>query len=290
MALVSLTSGAWDRPDGLDRAATSAMPDETAFDVLRAARSCRGTGLDCIDSHLDCGVLGPSELVVLHGQTGTAKSAVLRNIVVSYIASAELGGLALPAVMIDTEGTFDVLLLARLITTAANRKQLPSPADQVQEALSRLLVLRAAEPVDLLRQLCQLRDVLVANPTTSLLVVDSMSAWQPMATAFPRAVGPVLREAWKALARLQRQHCLAVVVANRDDGNSTALGFSSKTNAANNASIPTSSCCHLNISRHDTEAARERTSFSTCKRAQGTSRNHQVPFHLSESGEVICAM
>merc|ERR1711988_1856855 len=136
----------------------------------------------------------------------------------------------------------------------------------VQEALSRLIVLRPSEPVDLLKQLCQLRDVLVANPTTSLLVVDSMSAWQPLATAFPRAVAPVLREAWKALGRLQQEHCLAVVVTQREDstGLSSASHFGS---ASSSASGLASRCCHVGMARRITEGLDGRASFATARRA-----------------------
>lgn len=298
MALVSVL-GAGEGLSELDSAEALVCPDETAFDVLRAVRSCHGTGLTCIDALLDGGCLGPSELVVLHGESGSAKSALLRNVVASYVASAELGGHALPAVLIDTEGTFDVLLLADVLTAVAERKRKEASAsgkaselagmqtaELAREALSRLLVLRPAEPADLLRQLCQIREVLVANPTTSLLVVDSMSAWHPIASAFPRAVAPLLREAWKALSRLQHEHCLAVVVAHREDAN----GFGSKGGFGGDASGLTPNC-HLSVMRRMSESGE--TSFATSRRFSasampgGDSRGQEMRFLLSEAGEVI---
>lgn len=301
MALVSVT-GAGDGLAELDPAAAAVCPDETAFDVLRAVRSCHGTGLTCIDAHLDGGCLGPSELVVLHGESGSAKSALLRNVVASYVAAAELGGHALPAVLIDTEGTFDVLLLADVLTAAAERKRVEAAtsgkafeaagiqtAELIREALSRLLVLRPAEPSDLLRQLCQIRELLVANPTTSLLVVDSMSAWQPIATAFPRAVAPLLREAWKALGRLQHEHCLAVVVAHREDAN--GFGSTSGFGGSTSATSGLASSCHLSVMRRVAESGE--TTFVTSRRFSasamtgGESRGQEMRFLLSEAGEVV---
>jgi len=301
MALVSVI-GAGEGLSELDTAAARVCPDETAFDVLRAVRSCHGTGLTCIDAHLDGGCLGPSELVVLHGESGSAKSALLRNVLASYVAAAELGGHALPAVLIDTEGTFDVLLLADVLTAAAERKRAETSAcgkaselagiqtaELIREALSRLLVLRPAEPADLLRQLCQIREVLIANPTTSLLVVDSMSAWQPIATAFPRAVAPLLREAWKALGRLQHEHCLAVVVAHREDAN--GFGSTSGFGGSTSATTGLTPSCHLSVMRRVAESGE--TSFATSRRFSATampggdSRGQEMRFLLSEAGEVI---
>lgn len=268
-----------DKLAGLGAAEIAVLPDETAFDVLSAVRSCRGTGLECFDGLLEGGCLGPSELVVLHGESGSAKSVLLRNIVASYIAPSDVGGHGLPAVFIDTEGTFDVMLLVRLLAAATERKQIGIPtATLIEEALKRLVVIRPTEPIDLLRQLYQLRDVLTANPTTSLLIVDSMSAWQPIATAFPRALAPVMREAWKALGRLQQEHCLAVVVAHREDVNSMSV-------SSTNTGTMASRCCHLNVVRCAVDALGRNTSFATSRRGVGFSK--ELWFSLSEAGEAI---
>jgi len=276
------------------------VPDETAFDVLRAVRCCRGTGIACIDGNLDGGCLGPSEIVVLHGESGAAKSTVARNIIVAYIAPTEIGGHGLPAVLIDAEGTFDVVILARLLTAAAEHHLSSqgcmlsqfSTEELVQESLSRLLVLRPAEPLDLLRQLYSLRDVLEANPTTSLLVVDSMSAWQPLAAAFPRAVTPLLREAWKAMDRLQREHCLAVVVTLRESSADLA-----KVGAARNFQgfgLPnvhnSSAFCHLNVGRNPAEFENGGSCFAISRRLPSVAGCGPASWHLfalSESGQVV---
>mmetsp|Transcript_46926 Transcript_46926/g.130704 ORF Transcript_46926/g.130704 Transcript_46926/m.130704 type:complete len:269 (+) Transcript_46926:94-900(+) len=194
-------------------------PDETVHDVLRVLRSSRGTGLTGLDARLPGGCLVPGELVVLQGATSAAKAALLRDIVAAYVAPASCGGHSLPVAFVDTRGTFDILDLARLLEVRfasaigacsadiSKRER----AEGVEEGLSRLLVLRPEEPADLLRLLHGLRDVCSANPTMSLLVVDSMSTWHPLAMAFPRSTGPFLREAWRALDLLQREHCIAVV-------------------------------------------------------------------------------
>merc|ERR1712113_744539 len=122
----------------------------------------------------------------------------------------------------------------------------------MEEAMSRLLVLRPREPIDLLRQLCRLKDVFAANPVASLLVVDSMSAWQPLINAFPRSVAPVMKECWHALARLQHELCIAVVVTYRD---LVTKGYTASTGVVPGAWSSTDSrmsaikCCHLAIAR-----------------------------------------
>lgn len=247
-----------------DDATISALlePDETADDVLRVLKSCRGTGIPCVDRLLEGGCLGPGELVVLRGETGSGKTVLLRHIVARYIAAADVGGHALPAVVVDTEGTFDLQLLARLLAVEA---QVPRTGDDmetrevqatVQEGLSRLLVLRPRDPFELLRQLLQLRDVLAANPAASLVAVDSMSAWQPLAAAFPRAAGAALREAWQALWRLQRERCVAVVVTQRDGdfaGGSAASGLHADRRrqpaGPGSTAVIAASCRHLGLER-----------------------------------------
>ncbi|CAE8628664.1 unnamed protein product, partial [Polarella glacialis] len=200
-------------------------PDETASDLFRTLRSSRGTGIACLDQHLPGGSLGPGQLVALHGETGCGKSVLLRNALAAYILPQSCGGHALPSVLIDAERTFDPAILARLLRArlmssedwrrqAAEEKL--DVAEAVSECLARLLILSPSEPIDMLRQLRQLKKVLAANPTAGILAVDSMSAWQSLAAAFPRTVGPPLKECWRALARLQAEHCIAVVVTHRD--------------------------------------------------------------------------
>jgi len=198
---------------------------------------------------------------VLHGEAGSAKTVVLQNIIALHIAPAVAGGYALPAVLVDAEGRFDTVAFASLlegVIAQGTRNQSDSDEGEdvgciavpalVKEALSRLLIFRPKEPIDLLRQLYQLRDLFLANPTASLLAVDSMSAWQPLTSAFPQAVTPVLRESWNALLRMQHEHCLAVVVTQRDGDGSSTLPRNNGLRGMMN------SCLHLNISKHGREA------------------------------------
>jgi hypothetical protein len=287
MALVQFSEDVGDENSML-------VPDETAFDVLRAVRCCRGTGIACIDGNLDGGCLSPSEVVVLHGESGAAKSTVARNIIVAYIAPTEIGGHGLPAVLIDTEGTFDILLLVQLLSAAAGRHLSSAGCgaasmtteELVQESLSRLLVLRPAEPLDFLHQIYSLRDILEVNSTTSLLVVDSMSAWQPLAAAFPRSVPPLLREAWKAIDRLQREHCLAVVATFRQSSADLARAGYSRT--FQDLALP--NACLLDIGRHPAELEDE-SCFAISRRfateaVAGGGKSWHV-FGLSEAGQVV---
>lgn len=231
MALVAVDAGAQREPAFSGSLAADAVRlDETAWDLLRSLRASRGSGLACLDTHLPGGSLGPGELVVVHGAAGAAKSALLRSLLAAYVARTERGGHGLPAVLLDADRSFDAGLMARVLEArgeaALQRRReagLPdepelavSDAEAVEEALGRLLVLRPDEPQDLLRQLRLLRDVLAANPAVALLVVDSMSAWQTATAAFPKAAAPFVRESWRALERLQREHCVAVVVALRE--------------------------------------------------------------------------
>lgn len=232
MALVAADPGTVRK--GSPALAALVLPDETGQDLLRALRSSRVSGLECLDSQLPGGCLGPGELVVIHGESGCGKSALLRSVLAAYVAGSppsDGAGHGLPAILVDAEGSFDAGLLAEALraraaraaaaaTAAAQVEGAPVRARKgcVEEAMSRLLVLRPREPADLLRNLERLRSVLAANPRVGLLAVDSMSAWQPLAGSFPRAAAPFLREAWSALARLQRAHSVAVVVTHRSSG------------------------------------------------------------------------
>lgn len=194
-------------------------PDETLYDLLRSLRSCRGTGVACLDQHLPDGSLGPSEVVVLRGEAASGKSALLRNILATFILPAKVGGHELPTVLLDTQGSFDARQMWQLLrekVSAAAQGSIQAAGACAEESLSRLLVLRPREPIDLLRQLRQLRTLLDANPNAGLLAVDAMSAWQPLEGAFPRSVAAVVKECWAALTRLQQEHGVAVVAVQRD--------------------------------------------------------------------------
>eukprot|EP00747_Dinoflagellata_sp_TGD_P187311 gnl/TRDRNA2_/TRDRNA2_44887_c0_seq1.p1 gnl/TRDRNA2_/TRDRNA2_44887_c0~~gnl/TRDRNA2_/TRDRNA2_44887_c0_seq1.p1 ORF type:complete len:322 (-),score=46.80 gnl/TRDRNA2_/TRDRNA2_44887_c0_seq1:66-986(-) len=287
-------------------------PDETAYDLLRALHCSRGTGLECVDRHLRGGCLGPGELVVLHGDVGTAKTALLRNIIAAYIGPIAGGGYAVPVVLIDAEGAFDMMLLARLIESSIERTRAEArgagargdllvgldngepAAELVEEALSRLLVLQPREPLDLLRHLSRLREVFKANPTTALLAVDSMSAWQSLMRPFPRTVDTVLRECWNALARLQQEHSIAVIVTSRDlseGGTKVGQAWPCPSDGRKSAA-----CCHLGIvragssGRCGTESG-GREIFAVSSRG-GDSHSGPipaVPFALGHGGEVVAA-
>lgn len=187
-------------------------PDETLWDFLRTLRSSRHTGIPVLDRQLPES-LGSSRLLVIHGDFGSCKTTLLRNVLASYVLPAEVGGHGLPSVLLDTEGTFDAQAMQELLEAKASAVAPEASAEYADEALSRLMVLRPSEPIDLLRQLRQLSDILAG-----VVAVDSMSAWQSMLTAFPRSMAPVLRECWAALQRLQREHSVAAIVSHRDAG------------------------------------------------------------------------
>jgi len=299
--------------------AATVAPDETAFDVLQKCRRSRlhrgGTGCACLDAHLRLGHLAADELVVLHGEVGSAKSALLRNVLGYYLSSSAFGGQGLPVVLIDADATFDVLMLAQLIRARVERgltklklqeeeerhHQQPTTAHAssssssscappqleaiVQEAISRLLVLRPREPADLLRQLSRLRTLLSANPTASLIIVDSMSAWQSLSQGFPRSTTAILRESWRALLRLQREHCVSVVASLRAfrQVNRSDCDFSREP-----VSAVGSFCCHLRVARSP-----NLESFVVSilgDQVQNSADAKATYFGLSAAGEIINLM
>jgi len=288
-------------------------PDETAYDLIHALQCSRSAGLACIDAHLRVGSLGASELVVIHGESGSGKSVLLQNILVSYLAPDVCGGHALPVVLVDADNTFSAPLLQRLLEVyigrtvrraAHDRSSSLPPTDHpdslvrdfVEEAMSRLLVLRPREPIDLLRQLRQLCEVFAANPTTALLMVDSMSAWQPLAAAFQRTMAQALNESWRALARLQQTYCIAVVVTYRDLTADSGGAHGPGHTAAAGAGI--TNCCHLTVqhtlSRRLVQTmGLEQPEEDECEYQEGRFRVcsgdplRSTPFKLSHVGEAI---
>lgn len=226
-------------------------PDETLYNVIRAALASHGTGISFIDDLLPAGCLGPSEIIAIHGETASGKSTLLRNIFATYVMPLDAGGHGLPVVLIDADYTFDESTFVKLLEAKARAEGFANDAVSlkavVAQALSKLLVWRPEEPLDLLRVLWRLRDLLAANPTTALLVVDSMSAWHPNLASFPRSSTRVLRECWQALARLQREHCLAVVVAHRDQhADNGGIGAKLWTDSA---------CIHLRVLKEAAQGA-----------------------------------
>lgn len=281
-------------------------PDETAHDLFRTLQNSRGSGLACLDQHLQAGRLGPGELVVIHGESGAGKSALLRNVLAAYIAGpdpADGGGHGVPVVLLDAEGDFDPYQIAEVVQGRARRLRKglgqdrsgqPQPAAEeevpafVEEALSRLLVLRPREPADLLRKLAELRCILAVNPRVGLLAVDSMSAWQPVASCFPRSSTPLLQESWRALARLQREHYVAVVTTHRS---SLGGGNSGSTGAWDTASVATR-CRHLGIRRCPRNGLAHMPLQSDVFEVFPWSAAHGgltsvAPFTLSQAGEII---
>lgn len=132
----------------------------------------------------------------------------------------------------------------------------------------------------MLEQLEWLHTALAENPSTSLVAVDSMTAWQSMAAAFPCSVGAVVRDCWCALARLQREHCIAVVVTHRDSGVS---GLEQKVAVAE-----VGECCHLNVERerraHVGPAIEMFAVVAWCKTLKA---RVSLPFSFSHAGAVV---
>ena len=182
-----------------------------AYDLFQIFRRSRSTSLPCFDDHLPASVL--ETMVLLHGDSASGKSVLLRNLLATHLLPASCGGHGLPCVLIDTELSFDLWLLAKLLQDKA--KRFDKGVAEVEEALEELTVCRPLEPLELLQQLSDLRETLAAKPRAALLVVDSMSAWQSMTAAFPRSSGAILKECWKALKRLQEEASLSVVIAHQ---------------------------------------------------------------------------
>eukprot|EP00929_Paragymnodinium_shiwhaense_P106121 TRINITY_DN71277_c0_g1_i2.p1 TRINITY_DN71277_c0_g1~~TRINITY_DN71277_c0_g1_i2.p1 ORF type:complete len:212 (+),score=34.95 TRINITY_DN71277_c0_g1_i2:337-972(+) len=149
--------------------------------------------------------------------------------------------------------TFDVLALAHLLEERCKRAALEGLADRVEEALSRLLVLRPKDPPDLLRQILDLAELLSVNPTVSLLVVDAMTSWDFQLMGLPRSSRPFLQEAWRCLGRLQQERSLALLACVHLPRSPLQRGLLLDTAGVN--------CCHLRLQRYVT-ALSQRTSHN----------------------------
>jgi len=201
-------------------------------------------------------------------------------------------------VLLDTEGTFDVEMLADVIRARASRScsddgsghhptggAADAGADvdaRVEEALSRLLVIRPRTPAELLGRLDRLRDLLAANPRVSLLVVDSMSAWQHMLGIFPKSMTRFVHESWRALTRLQREYCVALVVTHRSQAaGSGGYGMGGSGGAAWNCLGRGAHCCHLTLRRIPGPSV---ASFGAADEGMGASTRADVGDVVAASG------
>lgn len=161
-------------------AATMMYADETALDFFtRLAYPV----LDLLPTVVPLGVRVGETLEVL-GESSTGKTMLLMECCVSCILPAGYGGHAAHAVVVDSEGGFNLLRLAHVLTAKLRTAGMPdddlSPA--VEVALTRLRLMQCLNADEMLQGLaalrCELECTQPDDARPRLLLIDSASAFR----------------------------------------------------------------------------------------------------------------
>lgn len=197
-------------------------PDETAYALLQSLGSSYGTGVEMVDIHLSGGQLAPGEAMLCTGPTGSGKSLLLMNILANFVSSAEAGGHDVPVVVFDCDGKFCIQRFTALLEARYASRGLQFGIDQ---ALDRLLYHTPREPLDFLSALKELYGVIEDGLRPSLLVVDSVSAWQTLARGFPQSTRQVADACARMLALLRREHGIPVILTRQSASRGNSDSF-----------------------------------------------------------------
>ena len=188
-------------------------------------------------------LLSRGNVVELQGAPGTGKTRLVYDAVATCIlpkqaSGLQLGGWGQAAFVLDTEDTFDIQCVHRLLCARLDRAfrtddtvQLKDDLDQarattVEEALRNLHVFRPASSTQLAATILQLpyyhhEEPYIQNCEFGLLVVDSMSSfyWQDRFTTEQLRGGPSeartpFRHVLTAIERIKTSHRPTILLTN----------------------------------------------------------------------------
>ncbi|XP_077100354.1 DNA repair protein XRCC2 [Siphateles boraxobius] len=123
------------------------------------------------------------DVVEFHGAEGTGKTETLYHLIIRCITPVQNGGLEVGVVFIDTDYHFDMLRLVSALEgrLAEDLKESEGsenePEERVRSCLRRLSVVHCNSSLQLLLTLHYLENTFSSQPSVSLLVIDSISAF-----------------------------------------------------------------------------------------------------------------
>lgn len=191
---------------------------ETGIQLL--ARLSTRPNLNSLNDTLFPGGINLGNVIEISGDSGSGKTTLLTQFLVKCLLPKtwnefEIGGLGAGATIVNTDHHFQILklvsmmesVLAKCQESAKNETKYSRHIDSrriekiIKESLSNLIILNCYDSLQLFVTFHSLSNILSCNANTSLIIVDSLSAyyWQDAAVGGVRKMDLYLKKTLKAL-------------------------------------------------------------------------------------------
>jgi DNA-repair protein XRCC2 len=191
---------------------------ETGVQLL--ARLSSRPNLTSLNETLFPGGINLGNVIEISGDSGSGKTTLITQFLVKCLLPKtwnefEIGGLGAGAIIVNTDHHFQILKLVNIMESLLtkckesynNEAQLPKQIDSrtiekiIKESLSSLIILNCYDSQQLFVTFHSLENILSSNANTSLIIIDSISAyyWQDAAVGGVRKMDLYLKKSLKAL-------------------------------------------------------------------------------------------
>lgn len=203
---------------------------ETGVQLL--ARLSSRPNLNCLSETLFPGGINLGNIIEISGDSGSGKTTLITQFLVKCLLPKTwneftIGGLGAGAIIVDTDHHFQILKLVSIMESLlmkcresnTSEVQLPKHIDSkiiekiIKESLANLIVLNCYDSVQLFVTFHSLENILSSNANTSLIIIDSLSAyyWQDVAVRGIRKMDLYLRKMLKALQSCTEEYKVTVM-------------------------------------------------------------------------------
>lgn len=203
---------------------------ETGVQLL--ARLSSRPNLNSLSETLFPGGINLGNIIEISGDSGSGKTTLITQFLVKCLLPKTwneftIGGLGAGAIIVDTDHHFQILKLVSIMESLlmkcresnTSEVQLPKHIDSkiiekiIKESLANLIVLNCYDSVQLFVTFHSLENILSSNANTSLIIIDSLSAyyWQDVAVRGIRKMDLYLRKMLKALQSCTEEYKVTVM-------------------------------------------------------------------------------
>ncbi|KDR18012.1 DNA repair protein XRCC2-like [Zootermopsis nevadensis] len=203
---------------------------ETGVQLL--ARLSSRPNLNSLSETLFPGGINLGNIIEISGDSGSGKTTLITQFLVKCLLPKTwneftIGGLGAGAIIVDTDHHFQILKLVSIMESLlmkcresnTSEVQLPKHIDSkiiekiIKESLANLIVLNCYDSVQLFVTFHSLENILSSNANTSLIIIDSLSAyyWQDVAVRGIRKMDLYLRKMLKALQSCTEEYKVIVM-------------------------------------------------------------------------------